>query len=216
MLFLTHEGARFGVYIEKEKVTSFFKKEVSYKEIPGKSFLFSLNSLKIYNIQEGETSTDNRTEKLCFGRTYYYNQNKSNWLIYIPRNEFLGRDLIFGDKESYYEGVKINEIIGNSSTYHLKDVEIFKVEIEEEEGEINNKKNKKINILDEKEKINEEDEEKKNKIYNDETVINDKKDDDNEQNENDEDIKIVEKNKNKENIRKKIEINNEENDEDPD
>ena len=216
VLFLTHEGARFGVYIEKEKVTSFFKKEVSYKEIPGKSFLFSLNSLKIYNIQEGETSTDNRTEKLCFGRTYYYNQNESNWLIYIPRNEFLGRDLIFGDKESYYEGVKMNEIIGNSSTYHLKDVEIFKVEIEEEEGEINNKKNKKINILDEKEKINEEDEEKKNKIYNDETVINDKKNDDNEQNENDEDIKIVEKNKNKENIRKKIEINNEENDEDSD
>ena len=46
ILFLTQEGARFGVYVEKEKAKTLFKKEEYYKEIPGTSFLFSLNNLK--------------------------------------------------------------------------------------------------------------------------------------------------------------------------
>ena len=168
-LFLTKEGARFGVYIDKEKSTSFFKKGTIYKEKPGTSFLFSLNSLKTYQIQEGEIATDNRTEKLCFGRTFRYNNNESNWLIYVPRNEFLGVDLLFGDKESSFGEINNNEIIGYVNNYHLKDVEIFKVLIEKDgNGMIdeNDEDNEYKNIDDEKEEKFEKKKNEKNKKNN--------------------------------------------------
>ena len=71
VLFYTEDGARFGAYVEKEKYISMFGK-LSYKEIPGTSFLLSLNSLKIYNILKGELATDNREERLCFGRSFLF------------------------------------------------------------------------------------------------------------------------------------------------
>ena len=71
ILFYTDDGARFGIYIEKEKHTSFFG-NVSYREVPGTSFLISLNSLKTYNILEGKKASDDREEKLCFRRRFYY------------------------------------------------------------------------------------------------------------------------------------------------
>ena len=116
-LFFTKEGARFGVYIDKEKSSSFFKKGAIYKEKPGTSFLFSLNTLKAFPIKEGEIATDNRTEKLCFGRTFRYNNNESNWLIYVPRNEFLGVDLLFGDKESSFGEINNNRFCNFALVY---------------------------------------------------------------------------------------------------
>ena len=229
ILFFTQEGARFGVYIVKEKVKSIFKKEEYFKEVPGTSFLFNLNTLKIFPILPKELATDNRPEKLCFGRTYYYNSNESNWLIYIPNDDFLNCDLKFGDKESDFQGASYSDIVGNSYNYHLKDVEIFQVMFEDDgEGEeINNKKekkNKKKNKekVEKIEKIEEEnDEEEKidvNKIHNDETVISQKKEND-ENGEEEEEIKIVEKSKKKDKKKNKVKIelsqindNNEEDD----
>ena len=192
-LFLTQEGARFGFFIDKEKNTSFFKKGVNYKEKPGTSFLFSLNTLKTYEIKQGETATDNRTEKLCFGRTYKYNNNESNWIIYVPRNEFLGIDLKFGDKESYFGEVKYSDIVGYVDTYHLKDVEIFQVIIEKD-GNNSDNENENKNIVEEKEKKIEKENNKKkiNSNNNDETMNEDKNDEDEK-----EEIKVVEKNNNK-------------------
>ena len=197
-LFLTQEGARFGIYIDKEKTTSFFRKIVSYKEKPGTSFLFSLNWLKTYEIKQGETATDNRTEKLCFGRTYKYNNNESNWIIYVPRNEFLGVDLKFGDKESEFGDIKYSEIIGYIDTYHLKDVEIFQVMIDKDGNDDDNDDYK--NIIEEKENNKEKNKEKnknKNKIYNDETIDGQKSDDEDKEN-----------NKEKEDEKNKVEENN--------
>ena len=48
-LFYTYEGARFGVYTEKKPSASFFKGKI-YKEIPGTSFMVSLNNLKFFDI----------------------------------------------------------------------------------------------------------------------------------------------------------------------
>jgi hypothetical protein len=193
-LFLTQEGARFGIYIDKEKNTSFFKKGINYKEKPGTSFLFSLNTLKTYEIKQGETATDNRTEKLCFGRTYKYNNNESNWIIYVPRNEFLGIDLKFGDKESYFGEVKYSDIVGYVDTYHLKDVEIFQVIIEKDGNNSDNENDVNKNIIEEKEKKIEKENNKKkiNSNNNDETMNEDKNDEDEK-----EEIKVVEKNNNK-------------------
>ena len=193
-LFLTQEGARFGIYIDKEKNTSFFKKGINYKEQPGTSFLFSLNTLKTYEIKQGETATDNRTEKLCFGRTYKYNNNESNWIIYVPRNEFLGIDLKFGDKESYFGEVKYSDIVGYVDTYHLKDVEIFQVIIEKDGNNSDNENDVNKNIIEEKEKKIEKENNKKkiNSNNNDETMNEDKNDEDEK-----EEIKVVEKNNNK-------------------
>ena len=210
ILFFSHEGARFGVYIEKEKIKTIFKKEDHYKEIPGTSFLFSLNTLKCFPILPKELGTDNRPEKLCFGRTYYYNNNESNWQIYIPNNNFLDVDLKFGDKESSYQNVTYSDIVGNSYGYHLKDVEIFQVMLEDDgTGNINNNKKKKKEKIEKIEEENyEEDKIDVNKIYNDETVISQKKENENnEENGQDEDeIKVVEKKKNKNKVKAKIEL----------
>ena len=210
ILFFTHEGARFGVYVEKEKIKTIFKKEDHYKEIPGTSFLFSLNTLKCFPILPKELGTDNRPEKLCFGRTYYYNNNESNWQIYIPNNNFLDVDLKFGDKESSYQNVTYSDIVGNSYGYHLKDVEIFQVMLEDDgTGNINNNKKKKKEKIEKIEEENyEEDKIDVNKIYNDETIISQKKENENiEENGQDEDeIKVVEKKKNKNKVKAKIEL----------
>ena len=210
ILFFTHEGARFGVYVEKERIKTIFKKEDHYKEIPGTSFLFSLNTLKCFPILPKELGTDNRPEKLCFGRTYYYNNNESNWQIYIPNNNFLDVDLKFGDKESSYQNVTYSDIVGNSYGYHLKDVEIFQVMLEDDgTGNINNNKKKKKEKIEKIEEENyEEDKIDVNKIYNDDTVISQKKENENnEENGQDEDeIKVVEKKKNKNKVKAKIEL----------
>ena len=129
ILFHTSEGARFGVYIEKEKVKSIFGNE-KFKEKPDTSFLVSLNSLKIYDIEKGQIATGNRSEKLCFGRSFLFNDNGSNWFIFTPRNYFLDIKCMIGDKKSTFGNINTNEIVGPKKDYYLKDVEIFQVRIE--------------------------------------------------------------------------------------
>ena len=129
ILFYTDQGARFGAYIQKEKSTSFFG-DINYKEVPGTCFLVSLNSLKTYDIEKGEIATDNRPEKLCFGRSFLFNDNGSNWFIYTPRNEFLDIKCMIGDKKSNFGEINTDEIVGTKKDYYLKDVEIFKVSLE--------------------------------------------------------------------------------------
>ena len=143
ILFYTDDGARFGIYIEKEKHTSFFG-NVSYREVPGTSFLISLNSLKTYNILEGKKASDDREEKLCFGRSFYYNDNGSNWLINTPKNDFLRIKCIIGDKESSFGNINTNEIVGINKEYFLQDVEIFKVIIYPEGDDDEDENNKYI------------------------------------------------------------------------
>ena len=132
IMFYTLTGARFGIYIEKEKHVNLLG-NVSYKEVPGTSFLISLNSLQTFNILEGKKATDDRPEKLCFGRSFMFNKNGSNWLIYTPRNEFLGVKCMIGDQEGDFGKINADEIVGSNKTYQLKEVEIFKVTIESEE-----------------------------------------------------------------------------------
>jgi hypothetical protein len=133
IMFYTLTGARFGIYIEKEKHVNLLG-NVSYKEVPGTSFLISLNSLQTFNILEGKKATDDRPEKLCFGRSFMYNKNGSNWLIYTPRNEFLGVKCMIGDQEGDFGKINTDEIVGYNKIYQLKEVEIFKVTIEPEEN----------------------------------------------------------------------------------
>lgn len=137
IFFYTQDGARFGVYIEKEKYTSFLG-NVSYKEIPGTSFLISLNSLKTYNILDGKTATENYPEKLCFGRSKYYNNNESNWLIYTLKNDFLYYQYKIGDKESNFGIINTKEIVGIKNEYILEDVEIYQAIIYPEGDDVGN------------------------------------------------------------------------------
>ena len=132
ILFYTSDGARFGIYLEKEKYVSIFG-NVSYKEIPGTSFLISLNSLKIYDILKGKKANDDKPEQLSFGRTFKFNRNNSNWLISIPKNGFLDVDCLVGDQESNFGKINVDEIFGTKKDFRLKEVEIFNVSIEPEE-----------------------------------------------------------------------------------
>ena len=142
VLFYTQEGARFGVYINKEKKVGFFG-GVTYKEIPGTSFLIGLNTLKIYDILPNQKATDDRPEKLCFGRSFYYNENNgTNWLIFVPKNLFLGVELKLGEKECNFGNVDPKDIIGIQKDYILEDVEIFKVIITDDKDDEKKKKRK--------------------------------------------------------------------------
>ena len=135
-LFYTYEGARFGVYINTKKTTSIFKGKV-YKEIPGTSFIVSLNNLRFFDIEENKTSKQDIPDYLSFGRTFYLNKNGSNWLIYTPRSNFLKKKCSIGNQKSYYKFFDAEVLVGNRNNYHIKDVEIFHVVFEKDREDDN-------------------------------------------------------------------------------
>jgi hypothetical protein len=135
-LFYTYEGARFGVYINTKKTTSIFKGKV-YKEIPGTSFIVSLNNLRFFDIEENKTSKQDIPDYLSFGRTFYLNKNSSNWLIYTPRSNFLKKKCSIGNQKSDYKFFDAELLVGNRNNYHIKDVEIFHVVFEKDREDDN-------------------------------------------------------------------------------
>ena len=128
-LFYTYEGARFGAFYSTKKTTSLFKGKI-YKEIPGTSFIVSLNNLKFFDIEENKTSKNNIHDYLSFGRTFYLNTNGSNWLICTPRSNFLKKKCILGTQKGDYPFFDPEILVGNRNEYHIKDVEIFHVVFE--------------------------------------------------------------------------------------
>ncbi len=129
-LFYTTEGARFGVYTEK-----YIKKSIRngdhWHEVPGSSFIISLNNLIYYNVIAKRTSLNNKINNmLCFGFCSRINNNETNFLIYTSRNNFLGKRYLFGDKNDVYYNLDYKKIVGNNRFYKIKDVEIFEVDIE--------------------------------------------------------------------------------------
>ena len=163
-LFYTYEGARFGVYTSKEKKTSFIKGKV-YEEIPGTSFMVSLNNLKFFEIRPGKTSNEGESSYLSFGKTFYLNDNGTNWIISTPRHNFLKKKCIIGDKGGNYVDLDTELLVGTRPDYHIKDVEIFEVSLEkdydseeEEEEENDDKKKKKKKKNKKKKKIKDKDE----------------------------------------------------------
>ena len=144
-LFYTYEGARFGVYTWRKPAASFLKGKI-YKEIPGTSFMVSLNNLKFFDIREDKTSKGSEDLYLCFGRTFYLNTNGTNWIINTPRDKFLKKKCIIGDKGGDYINLDTELLVGMREEYHIKEVEIFEVAIEKDDQsseEYKNKKNKK-------------------------------------------------------------------------
>ena len=128
-LFYTEEGARFGIYIEKEIRYSIFGKSLKEKE--GTSFLISLNNCIIYDILGENIATENKGDMLCFIKNKQKNKNGSGWAIFTPPKEFLGKLCILGDVTYVFDIEDNDEIIGDKNEYHLKEVEIFEVAIEE-------------------------------------------------------------------------------------
>lgn len=129
-LFYTTEGARFGVYTEKY-IKKSTKKGDHWREVPGSSFIISLNNLVYYNVMAKKTSLNHKIDNmLCFGFCSRINNNETNFLIYTSRNNFLGRRYLFGDKNDVYLNLNYKKIVGNDRSYKIKDVEIFEVVVE--------------------------------------------------------------------------------------
>ena len=141
-LFYTYEGARFGVYMCGKPGTNFIKGKI-IKEIPGTSFMVSLNNLKFFDILPNKTCKEGDESVLCFGRTFYLNSNGSNWIINTPRNKFLKKKCIIGNRGSDYKDLDTELLVGIREEYHLKDVEVFEVSIEKDENNDDKKENKK-------------------------------------------------------------------------
>ena len=127
-LFHTMEGARFGVYLKKEEC-NFFLKGKYYREIPGSCFIVGLNKLKIFPIYRNKTSNNYFKDVLCFGRTFLHNKNKTNWIIYTPKNKFIGEKCIIGNGLELFPEFNFRKIVGNEE-YHIKEVEIFNIAVE--------------------------------------------------------------------------------------
>ena len=72
---------------------------------------------------------------MCFGRTYYLNENGSNWLICTPRTRFLKKRCIIGVQQGQYFDYDPEILVGKKHEYHIKDVEIFEVVFEKENDE---------------------------------------------------------------------------------
>ena len=126
-LFYTIEGARFGVYIEKYKKKNLISGNHLH-EMPGTSFIISLNNLIYYNVLAKKTSLDiKNSNMLCFGLCSRINNNQTNFLIYTSRNNFIGKRYLFGDKNDVYLNLDYKNIVGSNPYYHIKDVEIFEV-----------------------------------------------------------------------------------------
>ena len=138
-LFYTYEGSRFGVYIFQKMSASFLKGK-KYKEVPGESFIVSLNNLKFFDISPNKTSKEGHDNFLSFGRTFYLNANGTNWLIYTPRSNFLKKRCIIGNQQGEYIDFEKEILIGNNNEYHIKDVEIFEVVFEREKEKEEHKK----------------------------------------------------------------------------
>ena len=129
-LFHTTEGARFGFYIEK-KIKTTFNSGTKILEIPGTSFIIGLNNLIYYNVYTKKNSLFNKSDNLlCFGYCSSVNNNKTKLLVYTPRNNFIGKRFLFGDKNDVYLNLNTSKIVGNNLSYHIKDVEVFEVNIQ--------------------------------------------------------------------------------------
>ena len=141
-LFYTYEGARFGVYMCCKQGNSLIKGKI-LKEIPGTSFMVSLNNLKFFDILPNKTCKDGEENTLCFGRTFYLNSNGSNWIINTPRNSFLKKKCIIGNRGTDYIDLDTELLVGVRDEYHLKDVEVFEVCLEKDEDSNDKKEDKK-------------------------------------------------------------------------
>ena len=128
-LFYTVEGARFGFYIEK-RIKTTLKSGSKIIEVPGTSFIIGLNNLVYYNVNLKKNSLFEKSDNLlCFGYCSTINNNKTKWLVYTQRNNFINKKFLFGDKNDIYMNLKPSEIIGNNLSYHIKDVEVFEVDM---------------------------------------------------------------------------------------
>ena len=126
-LFETMEGSRSGFYIEK-RIKKTLKSGTKFIEIPGTSFLVGLNNLVYYNVNLKQNSLFYKNDNfLCFGYCSEINNNKTKWLVYTSRNNFIGKKYLFGDKNDVYLNLNSKKIIGDNLAYHIKDVEIFEV-----------------------------------------------------------------------------------------
>ena len=128
-LFYSYEGSRFGVYTYFKLSNSYLNGK-TYKEVPGSSFIVSLNNLMFFDISPHKTSKEGFEDYLSFGRTYYLNANGSNWLIFTPKKKFLKKRCILGNQQSQYFGYDPEVLVGKKFEYHIKDIEIFEVAIE--------------------------------------------------------------------------------------
>ena len=126
-LFYTMEGARFGFYIER-RVKTTIKSGSKILEIPGTSFIIGLNYLVYYNVRLKRNALFYKNDNLLnFGYCNSINNNKTKWLVNTPKNNFIGKKCLFGDKNDVYLYLDTKKIVGNNLSYHIKDVEIFEV-----------------------------------------------------------------------------------------
>ena len=126
-LFHTMEGYRFGFYVQK-RIKTTIKSGTKILEVPGTSFLVGLNNFVCYHVYMKKNSLFEKSDNFfCFGYCSNVNNNKTRWLVYTQRNNFINKKFLFGDKNDVYVNLNTSKIIGNSLTYHIKDIELFEV-----------------------------------------------------------------------------------------
>ena len=128
-LFYTNEGARFGVFIRRKK--NHYVKAKNRGEKKGTCFIFGLNNLVIYDIYKDKFGKGDYNKVLCFGCLDDVGSNGTKWMIYTPQNNFLNKKCVMDSGLGLFHDIDIEQIVGPSE-YTIKEVEIFNVDIEQE------------------------------------------------------------------------------------
>ena len=130
ILFYTEEGYRFGIYTERAARNT-MRKGICMREVPGTSFILSLNNLVCYNCIQNQITVNNSYDNLlCFGwqgKDDSDCENKKNWVIFTDKNGFLGKKYEMKKRQSIYEDFDVSKILGDNLEYTIKDIEIFGV-----------------------------------------------------------------------------------------
>ena len=88
-LFNKVEGTRFGFYIEKNVKTT-LKNRSKIIEFAGTSFISGLNNLVYYNINLKKNYIFEKSD-ICFGYCFIINNNKTKFLVYTKRYNFINK-----------------------------------------------------------------------------------------------------------------------------
>ena len=130
ILFYTEEGYRFGVYTERAARNT-MRKGICMREVPGTSFILSLNNLVCFDCVQNKISVNNNYDNLlCFGWEGGDDgdcEDKKNWLIFTEKDGFIGTNYQMKEKQKIYMDFDAHKILGTKLEYTIKDIEIFGV-----------------------------------------------------------------------------------------
>ena len=126
LLIQTTKGLKFGIFLSKKKANSQYnynyynnRKNENNKPLEPKTFIFSVNNNKIYDIES--------SDKIIYFNNKCSNDDSTKYCLI----NFCNNNLINNENNMYYinklKNINIDEMNGGENYFNLKEIEIFEV-----------------------------------------------------------------------------------------